>query len=417
MTESDFWNKGFHYLIVSLIFLGLAIKLIWSGGQDIAKDLELQNWQKIEARVSSVNVEPVYEYGSVIGNRLLATYSYSISGKDFTSNKVAIDPTFSNSPEELLLSRKLLENAIADNKTVQAMVDPNNPENSWLFRPFPFKAFFLVLLGAVMLGIYILLEALYIFNLRHQTLRSNRKKQFPDRPWRWEESWQSFSIPAESQLSKSLPLFAFSTILFVFSLTLVVLVILQPGKGVEEFSGIAFLALFNLMLLYKCLKKWRGETWAKSIELQASSFPVRPGEKWPFRIIVEQPRDMEILAQVKIFVKYFRSLGTTVLSGTGRGGSYAISLAEKGPVEDGSTCFALNPEVKSAESKILLELAIELPEDCETTNLDDEFPGKWQVLMHFNSNSKEFIETFDIPVYPRDKFSLSEENNNFIKEN
>lgn len=414
MSEANFWNKGWHFFIVSLIFLGLGFKLCWTGISDIAEDMDLQNWHKAEALVESVKVEPVYEKGPVAGNRLVATYSYIFADQQKVANRVAIDPTFSNSPAELIDARKQLENAVKNKTPVMVLVDPKNPDNSLLFKPFPFKAYFFTLAGAALLAVYLLLEFLFVLKFKQSLLKNQRRSLQPDKPWRWEEQWQNFTIPAESQLSKGLPLFGFSLVVLLVSLTMIALILIQPGKGVEEYAGITFLVGFNLLLLFNCQKKWRGDSWAKAIELQASAFPVRPGEPWPFRIIITKARDMEIFAGIKVFLKFQQALGLVENGGTGRGtGIIGNSMAERLFVEDQKTCFCLTPEVKTNENLIMLELEACLPDDAPPTDMDGEFPGKWQIFLYFSKMGKEFIETFDIPVYPEDKFSETEINEYF----
>jgi hypothetical protein len=414
MTEAAFWKKGFHFMIGSIIFLLLAIKALWLGLSGISADISLNSWQIVDAEIKSVSVEKVMERGMPAGNLLAATYTYQINDLEHTSNQVAIDPTFSNSPEELLAAKIILEQAIAAKKPVKLMVDPQNYKNAMLFKPVPYKSYFFTITGVFLLAAYLLLEILFIWNFRRQSMREARRIQFPEQPWKWEESWQTFSISNESKFRKILPLSILAIVMAAISVIVVILVLLQPEKGVEEYAGIAATIFFNLIILWKWQRKWRGDSWAEKIELETAAYPVIPGEPWQGRIKIISPRDNSILAGLKVFVKQNRSTGPIEAGQTGKTTTFTSgSLAQTMFREDGRSCFSIQPEIKSEENQFSLEFEFTIPADAEPTDLDGEFDCKWQIYLYFYSPAKEFIEAFEIPVYAEESFSQKEINSDF----
>jgi len=167
-------------------------------------------------------------------------------------------------------------------------------------------------------------------------------------------------------------------------------------------------------LLIYCLRKFKGESWAGSVSLKAVSFPLIPGENWPFSIIIDNPSDYEIFAGLKVFLKFTQKFSlvdaednreiTGIRSGT---------RVEREFYEDGRTCFQIEASVKSQPGKIILECEACLPQNVATTDHDHEFPAKWQVNLFYQTSRKEFIETFEIPVYSISKDNDSENSEQF----
>ncbi|MFZ5950811.1 MAG: hypothetical protein ACOYXC_08895, partial [Candidatus Rifleibacteriota bacterium] len=304
--------------------------------------------------------------------------------------------------------------ALAGDRKFTVMVDPENPGNSMLFMPFPFRGYFYAVAGAGCIAIHILLEIFFILSFRVEVNRETRRKMFPDQPWKWEESWQSLTITGENKLKKMFPLFGFTFLLAFLSVALAILVLIQPQITPEGFTSLGFLALFNLLLFGYCLRKLRGESWANAVSLKAASFPLIPGEKWPFSIIIDSPSDMEILGGLKVFLKFTQKFCPV-------GSEDELEVVRlQGPTfvkreffEDGRTCFKIEPNVKSQQNKIILECEVCLPENSETTDHDHEFPAKWQVSLFYQNLGKEFIETFEIPVYSIDVEKESENSEEF----
>lgn len=413
MTERSFWNKGYIYLIVGAIVLVAGLNIFKRGVVGIVADLNIANWKQIEAKIESFAVQPYFFNNTPAGHHVVATYSYVFAEKQYNSNKVAFDSTFGDDPSELLRIKKILGDAVEKKEAFPALVDPKMPDNSVLFRATALKAYLSASFGAVLMALSGLLITVFIYCFSVDQKRNDRKHKNPHKPWLWEETWQDFSIVAQPKWSKILPIAGFSFFIWLVSLIIALIVFIQPKSGFEEYCGVAFLVCVDLLLARLCLSRWRGEAWAEKIVLVAASYPIVPGKDWKFRVQVQNSKDLEIVGGLKFYLKSRQNTGMAGI-GSGRGSVRSNrAVTEVLFKEDGHTCFALNPSIKVEGRDLTFDLIAKLPETAENTELAVEFETKWQVILYFAGSGKEFIETFEVPVYSEDKFASMDENNGF----
>lgn len=406
MTEAGFWRKGFVFLLAGLVFGGIGISFFASGLDSLAANFDLANWNKVEAKIESVTIKPWFVKNSRAGECIIATYTFFYNKQKFTANQVALDPTFGGSPEDLIAARDSLKDSVENKAQISALVDPDKPENSVLFAPAPYKAYAFTGLGFFLSCIAVILVLWFARLFIADQKREERIKQFQDKPWLWEEIWQDFVISSEGTIKKIMPIFVFSMLVWLASLVLVAVILMQSGKGAEEYFAIGAILLIDFIFALHCRKKWRGERWADKVSLVASGYPAVPGKTWKFRVVVENPRDIEVVSGLKIFLRLHQTSG---FAGVGGGEALGRDLLE----ENSSTCFCLNPDLQTDEKTMSFELEASIPENAENTALGIEFEKKWQVVLFFESARKEFIETFEIPVYSEDKFGQPDLNRNF----
>ena len=213
-------------------------------------------------------------------------------------------------------------------------------------------------------------------------------------------------MSGEPAWKKVLPILVVSIIFWVVSTIILIGVAFLPKLGVAEYAGLLTLILIDLVFLFHCRRKIKGERWADKLYLITSSYPVVPGENFKFRIVAEKVKDKQIVNGCKIFFKLNRGKGFGEVLSTEE------DLEDTLYVDD-SVCFCLNPDVEVNGDTMVFDLELQLPEKSPETSLGVEFENRWQLLFYFSNDNKEYIETFELPVYSEDSFDKSEVNKTY----
>lgn len=406
MTERAFWVRGYHYLIVGFIVFFLGVKALWIGAAGVSEEFEIDQWKKVDATIQSLSIYPVFYRNVRSGDGIVATYSFDLDGKTIYANRVALDPTFGNSPTELLRAKKILSDAIEGEKTLPAFVDPANSANVVLFRTTPFYSYIFLFIGILSVFVSVPLAGAFVSLFSIDNKREERKQQYPEKPWKWEEYWQDFSIVSEAKWLKLLPLFVFSGIIFLVSVVGASLIVVHLKLSVEAYYAVAVVGLFNLLLAWYCFARWRGEAWADRVELVASAYPAIPGRGWKFKVLIENFRDLQVANGLNFYLQMNQPVPSI---GMGSGRFY------RKPWEftDDPGCMLLNSDFEISGNNAVFHVEAKIPDTAENTELGVELERKWQVILFFKNSGKEFIETFNVPVYSGDKFRQIDENSRY----
>jgi hypothetical protein len=410
----SYFKKSFSWLVGGILFLVFGVSMLNTGIFEIQAHAGVKNWQTTLATLKTVDVKPYFFKNKRLGDQILATYTYSFSEKEYIGTRVAIDPAFAGDAVTLAKLRDNLKKAMADNQPVEVFVNPAAPKESILVKQNPIKAYLYTSFG----GTLFLLGIIFLIIFGNYALKAQkakeREKLFPEKPWKINEAWKSFKQKSEPAWRKLLPLVAFCVFWTIVSLVITLTLLFLPDRGIEVISLIAFLIIFNLALIMMCKKRIKGERWADSVELEASAYPVTPGKPWKFKITVDNPIDIEIVSGLRILVKFYRSFSvggieeaTNTSSFTG-GNVYSEEFEN-----DGNSCFDVPCDIKVEENQITFSGEIRLPDNAEPSREDDIGFDRWCLNLVFSRPDKEYIESFEIPVYDKKDFEQQELNPGF----
>jgi hypothetical protein len=406
-------NKGYAWLVAGIFLLISGGRLIYTGGNAIMLSSSVDSWAEGKAIVKSFAVKPLYVKTKQTGNYIVATYTYGFSGNQLVGNHVALDPTFAGSGEKLLKAKRLLAKAVEEKSNLPVFIDPQNPENAVLFKARPLTGYFYAGFGAFLVVSALALLAVFFHFWKQAAIIESLQALYPQQPWRWQKKWQSFKMRAEPAWEKLLPLIVFSLAFFCVTLVFVALIIVYPEPGSAGLFAAGFLLLLNLFFAFLLVKKVNGEKWAAAVEFEASSYPAVPGKPWNFKLLVSKPDDLEVVSGLKIYLKKCESTGLAIQPRTHAGSRFADSIEEKEFVEDGHTCFLLQPDLQVNEGELQFRVVADIPAKAENTSCVSEASVHWQVILLFARLGKEYIETFEIPVYSEESYDQPHINDKF----
>ncbi|MGM0600934.1 MAG: hypothetical protein ACQETH_14080 [Candidatus Rifleibacteriota bacterium] len=406
MNENAFWRRGFIYLIVAIILAYPGLQFCFKGFREIRAARKTEQWREVKAEVKSFEVKPIMERGERVGQYVAATYTYRVEAEEYVGNTVAVDPSFGGSVNKIVEVKSILEKSIKDKKKLSAFVDPQKLEHSILFKIKPVRGLIFVGVGLAFLFISLILFMVFVRAFNRFSKRQKFKILYSEQPWKWEPEWHSFILSPEPVWKKVFPLLLVSITFWAVSAIILVGAAFLPQLGIAEYAGLLTLVLIDFVFLIHCRRKIRGERWADKLYLVASSYPIMPGKSWKCRIVVEKPRDMQIINGCKIFFRLNKGAGVSGVLSTEEDSTDLLYL-------DDATSFCLAPDVEIEQDRAVFNLELILPEKAQNTAIGVEYENRWQLMFYFSNESKEVIETFELPVYSEERFDKSEENKSY----
>jgi hypothetical protein len=141
------------YLGFPLVILGLI--LAFRGASFISVYFKSASWPTVKASIVSSRL--VRTGGRHATTGIIGTFTYEFNGKAYSSNNIDIVGGKNGDPAEKERKQAILESAKNAAKTLEARVNPDNPEYAFIFRELNIDAPGYLLMGAGMIWIGLLL--------------------------------------------------------------------------------------------------------------------------------------------------------------------------------------------------------------------------------------------------------------------
>jgi hypothetical protein len=157
------------------------------------------NWVPVPAQLLEVELEE-HDGDDSTTYETIATYRYQYGGREYTSNRVAIDSGADNIGD---FQRQLYATLRYEHErgvAVDAFVDPDDPARAVLNRELRWgmltlKGVFALVFGAVGFGL--------LFGARHGgkkfAAEQTMQARYPDEPWRWRAEWANGRIAGSTR--------------------------------------------------------------------------------------------------------------------------------------------------------------------------------------------------------------------------
>jgi hypothetical protein len=365
---------------VGVFALYLALSMLWTWAR-------MQSWAEVPARIESLELE---EHDGDDGStyEVRATYRYSLDGRDYTGDRVAISGIADNigSFQRDLYGRlRAAENA---STMAPAYVDPANPSSATLNRELrlgllALEVGFGLVFGAV--GFGLLIGGRYGF--KKAAREHERAAQHPNEPWRWREDWASGAINSSTRASA----YAAAGFAFVWNLVSLPVLVFVPDEVADGNYAALIGLLFPLVGVGLAIWAVRASLQMrrfKSATLVLSSTPVALGGslRGAIRVDARVPATKEFRIDLSCIERIRRP--------TGKGSA----TSERIVWQNQWTIPRERCQLMDNYSSIPLDLPVpaELP-PAGTTENDDRV--EWRLDATAKCPGPDFWMRFEVPVF------------------
>ena len=333
-----------------------------------------QTWPEVNAEILDL------QYAEKI-QPLTVKYSYIYEGKNYVSNSLYLDLdfTFNESQKSIYLALKV---AFDKSAKVSAYVNPENPQQSALFRELKDDDIMLAVVGSIfaVVGLCIIIGGLFMY--RSASAKEFYQKENPDEPWMWDKVWRlGLSKPER----KSNLIIGFIFICFWYGLTAVIfLVFYKESLEQESLSYISSgMALFGVLFIYFYIKRvFKYKKYGQSY-LDIKTLPGRLGQEFKGEIYAPFFLRPEGDIYFSIDCRHHYSEGT----GDDRRSKTDLLYKHE---------FSVAPEkARSSQDAFVIPVSFQLPEDKPASS-NSIF---WTLNAYAATVGIDWSETYKIPVY------------------
>lgn len=135
-------------MITALFASLLGIALLFISIKTINSYSKTSSWVKTPIQIKEVNVEKRFESDLKRPYAIAILYSYKIDGHFYSSSKVHFEEVLGSIPRYNLLAAESLRIQLKSMKTAFAYVNPNNPNEAFLFKQ-NLKWYYFALIGGI----------------------------------------------------------------------------------------------------------------------------------------------------------------------------------------------------------------------------------------------------------------------------
>lgn len=135
-------------MITALFATFLGIALLFISIKTIISYSKTSSWVKTPIQLKEVTIEKRFESDLKRPYAIAILYSYKIDGHFHSSSKVHFEEVLGSIPRYNLMSAKALKIQLQSMKTAFAYVNPNNPNEAFLFKQ-NLNWYYIALIGGI----------------------------------------------------------------------------------------------------------------------------------------------------------------------------------------------------------------------------------------------------------------------------
>jgi hypothetical protein len=256
--------------------IGLAL-FIW-GSDMFYQWLKSGSWAKTKATVLSARMKSSTNTKGRTAYSVSGRYGYEFAGNSYENDRIEIDQEFSSDRKGKEALLEILETAMADNRQIDILVNPDNPNESLVFRNISTGMIIITGIGAIFSIAGAMLVSGLIPGIRNGIDREKLKKT-PDSPWLADSRWQGFTIRTVN-CRNLLISWAIAVLITVFVTFFLTVMLMDNNVPVFAWAIIGIFTLAALFIdastIYQTIRYFRfGES-----SITISQFPIAIGDEF-----------------------------------------------------------------------------------------------------------------------------------------
>lgn len=370
----------------SVFIYGLSMFYTWH---------QAANWPRVPAKIHSAKIEKHSDSDGDTTYSIKGSYSYSYQGKDYKGDRIEIESGSSSAYGEKKRMLNQMKKAMKNKSSIDAMVNPQNPGDSILFRHVSQGMYLFSGIGFI----FSLVGGFLIFLGITGSIKERKKAKAlalnPDQPWKAEDRWDGFSIKT-NQLKAVLSAWALG--IFVTIFISIFLITLYTDSGAPIFAWV-IIGIFTLVALaldinavYQTIKFIKfGES-----RLVLKQMPIVPGRE--FKGLVILPANMGRSANYDFELRCEKRL--TTRSGKNSTTTTTVLFKEK-------VAITSDPR-NTIRERQFLPFSFIVPEGCETDSPSTNPVFEWKLKVENESSGVDYSAEFSLPVFEVSSESLIE---------
>ncbi|MHC4247809.1 MAG: DUF3592 domain-containing protein [Planctomycetota bacterium] len=390
-------------LLFGIPFLGAGLFVLGLVGRSWLIYLDAAGWAEVPATIEHAEIKR-HRGDKSTTYSVECRYSYEYKGKRYSSTRVA--PMGGSSGEHELHARRcrILKEHMGSGEPFPALVDPERPGFSILFREtdifmyigFPFGLVFALVGAGVMAG--------GIVAKRAMKREGEKRKEFGDRPWLFRDDWrESKSVPATGRklamawgVGLGLPLFV--------SMFVVAIVLSDAPLFAKIIVGV-FVVIAALTFLNAVVTTLRFAVHGTP-ELVLSRVPFAPGEKL---VAVVRARGHVAPAGVSMRLTINETRGEGAAApkrdlGGEKTSSMSSSTGNRTTSEIYRQTIEFDPSMSNYDGRhTLLPVAFDIPAHLPPCARKGDGRIVWKLAVKAKAFPVSLKTEFDLPVFEADE--------------
>ena len=367
--------------LFALPFAGFGAFMGWKIGSEVYLSIDSQSWAEVQANLTKVELD---DFGGDNGSKkVIAEYTYSFEGKQYSSDRVSIHSEADNISSYHRKKFEELRDKKKAGQPVVCYVDPDDPSSALLDRAvrpviLMFEGMFFLVFGGVGLGL--LCGSYYAW--RSTKKESKLADAAPREPWLWREDWKSGTITSSNKAGM-IAISLFALFWNLISMPVSILFFLSEQKK-GEWWVVPLISIFPLVgiamivwAIYKFLHWYRyGES-----TLRLASVPGVVGGQLAGVILA--PSMVKPSKGFKVTLSCLKTYES--------GDSERVECLWQDQRRITKTLIDHEP------GRIGVPIVFTIPSEAEPTN--EEADIEWQVEVEAKVEGIDYQATFTIPVF------------------
>lgn len=370
---------GLPFFIAGLIMLG------W-GGDMLLTWHKSGEWPKVRAKILSAEMQS--HRGSKGGTTysVAGSFEYAYEEKNYKSNRISLDNGSSSNYGEHEEILAILQEAMRNRQTLEAFVNPADPDKAFLFRRISMGMIIVAGVGVLFFSMGLLM-LLGVFSASNKGVDQKKLQQNPDQPWLADPRWNGFSLKTRN-LKSLYSLYAIAAFFSIFISIFVIVMYLDSSTPFFAWFFISIFVLVTLLLditaIYKTLQylKFREST------LLLGQFPISTGCEFVAvlavlpRFTAGQKMEFKLLCEKKL------------VTGSGKQSNTSIDV-----LYTSSHSIEIRPE-NFSRNLIFVPVKLRIPQKAIESTPEDLNPSiTWKLQASASIPGVDYAAEFPLPVY------------------
>ncbi|MGM0600108.1 MAG: DUF3592 domain-containing protein [Candidatus Rifleibacteriota bacterium] len=369
---------GLPFFLMGFAFFlwGLSMVNTWHKSQD---------WDRVPAKIISADMKTHHDSD---GNTysLKGEYKYTYKGKEYIGDRVQLETGSSSAYDEKKQLLNRMQQAIKNETPIEAYVDPDNPEESILFRQISMGMILITGVGLLFTLVGLGLIASGIFAYRKSKQKDALLEKFPGKPWKADSRWSGFKI-ITSQLNSLIAKWAFSLFFSIF--VSIFLFLLYGDKSAPWFAWgiIGLFAVFAVLSIFGAIYKTLGYLKYGESQMVLHQIPLVPGAE--FKGVIVLPKG--IGSGKKVDLEFFCEKCLTTGSGKHRSTKTTVLHKEK--------AMEITDSRKRINERFIVPVAFTIPENGEPDSPSTNPTIEWKLKAVAEVPGVDYEAVFSLPVF------------------
>jgi hypothetical protein len=347
------------------------------------------NWERIPARIMSAEIKTNYDSDGDTYS-IKGSYRYNYKGKEYTSYKIEIETGSTSAYDEKHEMLEKMQHAIKNETTIDAYVNPDNPDEAILFRKISMGMIIVPCVGFLfsLVGLGIIIGGI-------RSYKDDQKKKVllnkhPGRPWKADSRWRGFNITT-SELGSLIAVWIFAAIFSLFVSVFIVAFLNDSNVSFIAWGIVSIFAMFALLIVYSAIHKTLAYFKYGESQMVLQQIPLVPGSE--FKAVIILPKG--IAPGTKIDLEFFCE--SCLTTGSGKHRSTKTSLLHK------EKATKVTDRNKRINGRLIVPIEFLVPEDASPDSPLTNPSIEWKLKAVAEVPGVDYEATFPLPVFNVDK--------------